>query len=192
MKKDNSVTAFNGRRELGIVEVNKDNRTVMFSASSEYPAIRQDAESGEIYYEVLSHNPEDVDLSRMTGAPILDNHDGDQIGVVESAEIRGGKMIVRARFGRSARAEEVFSDVVDGIRRNVSVGYMTTACIDEERAEDGRRVLRFKWQPCEVSIVGVPADPTVGIGRKLTIPTKTAKKRSKKIIVIKTKKGNKK
>ena len=69
-----------------------------------------------------------------------------------------------------ARAEEVFQDVIDGIRRNVSVGYL----IHEAQlvnTKDGLETYRVTdWEPFEVSIVSVPADPTVGVGRSAGPP----------------------
>ena len=76
--------------------------------------------------EVLDCSKSAMRQSRMkSGANLLCDHDTkDVVGVVESVSI-GADRVVRAvvRFGKSARAEEVFQDVIDGIRQNVSVGY---------------------------------------------------------------------
>jgi len=73
------------------------------------------------------------------------------------------------RFGRSDRAEEIFSDVKDGIRKHVSVGYLIhDALLVEQR--DGEDVWKItSWEPFEVSIVPVPVDINVGVGRNLEI-----------------------
>ena len=90
------------------------------------------------------------------------------MGVIESVEIgadRVGRAVVR--FGKSARAEEVWQDVKDGIRRNVSVGYMVHKAVLVE-SNDGQETYRVTdWEPFEISLVSVPADTTVGIGRSL-------------------------
>jgi HK97 family phage major capsid protein len=90
----------------------------------------------------------------------------DQIGVVEEVQIgadRVGRAVVR--FGRSTRAQEVFQDVQDGIRSHVSVGYLIHA-MKEDRSENGVEIMRaVDWEPLEVSMVSIPADPSVGIGR---------------------------
>lgn len=104
-----------------------------------------------------------------SGANLLCDHDmRDVVGVVESVEI-GADRVARAvvRFGKSARAEEVWQDVKDGIRRNVSVGYLIhKAVLVEQR--DGLETYRVTdWEPFEVSLVSVPADATVGVGRSL-------------------------
>jgi HK97 family phage major capsid protein/HK97 family phage prohead protease len=96
------------------------------------------------------------------------NHDTrSQCGVIESAEIREKKGYATVRFSKSPLGEEIFQDVKDGIRRLVSVGYRLTDNKKVEMQEDGgKETYRFmRWEPYEVSIVPVPADPTVGVGR---------------------------
>lgn len=102
-----------------------------------------------------------------SGANLLMDHDWkDVVGVVESVEI-GADRVARAvvRFGKSARAEEVWQDVRDGIRRNVSVGYIIHKAQLVE-TKDGLETYRVTdWEPFEISLVSVPADVTVGVGR---------------------------
>jgi HK97 family phage major capsid protein/HK97 family phage prohead protease len=105
-----------------------------------------------------------------SGANLLCDHDGrDVVGVVESVEIgadRVGRAVVR--FGKSVRAEEVWQDVLGGIRRNVSVGYMIHKAQLVE-TKDGQETYRVTdWEPFEVSLVSVPADASVGVGRSAT------------------------
>jgi HK97 family phage major capsid protein/HK97 family phage prohead protease len=142
------------------VAISREDRTMEFSFSSEYPVQR--------YFgnEVLSHDRSSVDLGRLSdGAPLLFNHDPDRvIGVVQSAWIDGEKKrgMVSVKFSRNAFAQEVMTDVADGVLRNVSVGYSINNL--EER---GDNFVATSWQPYEVSVVGIPADPTIGIGRTL-------------------------
>lgn len=116
--------------------------------------------------EVLSHDARAVDMTRLeNGAAVLVDHGGDQVGVVESARLEGGVLRGTIRFSQNARGQEVERDVRDGIRRNVSVGYFVNEAkrIDVREGTDVWQVTR--WQPAEVSIVSVPADYTVGVGR---------------------------
>ena len=104
-----------------------------------------------------------------SGANLLCDHDTkDVVGVVESVEI-GADRVARAvvRFGKSARAEEVWQDVRDGIRRNVSVGYLIHKAQLIETKEGLETYRVTDWEPFEVSMVSVPADATVGVGRSL-------------------------
>ena len=138
--------------------------TVELSFSSETPVDRGD------YREVLDHSPESVDLSRLNDGshPLLVNHDVNQVpGVVVRAWVGSDRRgHARVKFSRSALGREVLQDVSDGIRRLVSVGYRITKQLSRELV-DGVETVRFAWQPYEISIVSVPADPSVGIGRSL-------------------------
>lgn len=108
-----------------------------------------------------------------SGANLLCDHDArDVVGVIESVEI-GADRIGRAvvRFGKSARAEEVWQDVVDGIRRNVSVGYMIHKAKLIETGENTDTYRVTDWEPFEVSLVSIPADASVGVGRSAAAHT---------------------
>ena len=150
------------RREITAeIQADESARKVELSFSSELPVQR-----GE-YLEVLSHDPSDVDLSRLNDShPLLLNHDPErQIGVIENATVGGdkkGRAVVR--FSKSQLGDEIWNDVKDGIRRLVSVGYRRVKELSSE-VRDGMESVRFAWQPYEISIVSVPADATVGVGR---------------------------
>ncbi len=118
--------------------------------------------------EILDISATAMRLQRLLGgANLLCDHDmRDVVGVIESVSI-GTDSVARAvvRFGRSARAEEVWQDVVDGIRKNVSVGYLIHQAVLVE-TRDGLDTYRVTdWEPFEISLVSVPADATVGVGR---------------------------
>lgn len=161
---ENRVYFRSGRIDRAAID--EDQRTVELSFSSEKP-YRQ-------YFgtEILSHEKGAVDLSFIGGgtAPLLLGHyTGDQVGVVESAKIgadRKGRAVVR--FSKSQSAQEVFDDVVDGIRANVSVGYhIEKMVLEEEDDEQGRTYRATKWKPLEISLVAIPADDSVGVGRQM-------------------------
>ena len=121
--------------------------------------------------EILDMSPGSVDLTRLNGAhPLLLNHDpAQQIGVIERAWLdtdRKARAVVR--FSRSALGQEVFQDVQDGIRELVSVGYSIDDMVLESRNGDDATYRVTRWTPYEVSIVSVPADASVGVGRSLT------------------------
>ncbi|HEY5564230.1 MAG TPA: phage major capsid protein [Rhodothermia bacterium] len=146
------------------VALDKEKRTLEFPFSSEYPVDRWFGE------EILSHEVGSADLSRLNdGHPLLWNHKSDTvIGVVETAELRGDKRIwAKVRFSQNAKAQEVIQDIEDGILKNVSFGYQIKEMKLTKKADKGDQdqYTATKWLPFEVSIVSVPADPTVGIGR---------------------------
>lgn len=140
---------------------------VVFPLSSEFPVPRYDGD------EVLVHTPTAVDLSMLNGgsAPLLDNHrtHGDLsaiLGVIERAWLHQRRVYVQVRFSQRAAAQEILADLKDGIIRNVSVGYSRLK-IEHDEENDVYRVT--KWTPKEASLVTVPADPTVGVGRAATL-----------------------
>jgi len=150
----------------GAVDV--EARTVELAFSSETDSVER-----WFGIEVLGHDAGEVDLSRLNnGAPVLWMHDwADQRGVVESVRVDGdrvGRAVVR--FSRSPVGDQLFQDIADGIVTKVSVGYSVQGMrLVEER--DGVDVYRITaWTPYEISMVSVPADDTVGVGRALQIP----------------------
>ena len=151
--------------------IDKEARTVEIAFSSDEPYLRWWG------LEILGHKDGEVDMDFMASgmAPLLLQHyHGDQVGVIESARIdKDGKGRAVVRFSRSARGEEIFQDVIDGIRQPVSVGYQIEEMILIEQKEEGPDVYRVtRWRPFEASLVSVPADTTVGVGRSGDMPTK--------------------
>ena len=149
------------RAEATDFQVAEDDRTIEFPFSSEYPVARYFGE------EILSHERGAADLTRLNnGAPLLFNHDPDRvIGVVERGWIDEDKKrgYVSVRFSRNAFAQEILADVKDGVLRNVSFGYQ----IREMDQRSSGEFLATAWGVHEVSVVSIPADPTVGVGRAL-------------------------
>ncbi len=120
------------------------------------------------YLEILDHSPGSIRLERLrNGAPLLKDHDRTaQIGIIEKVDLQNRRLVVSARFGNSQVAADEAQDVADGIRRNVSVGYMVHRMELAEKRTSGPDVYRVTdWEPVEVSTVAIPADVSVGIGR---------------------------
>ena len=143
-------------------ELDGENRTVSIAFSSESPVERW------FGLEILDHASSSVRLGRLNnGAPVLVDHNSrDQVGVIESAAIdddRIGRAVVR--FGKSERATEIFNDVKDGIRTKISVGYRIHKMTLEDPSAEDERYRATDWEPHEVSIVSIPADDDVGVGR---------------------------
>lgn len=150
--------------DRGALDMEK--RTALLSFSSEMPVERW------FGVEVLDHSPGSCDLSRLNNAaPLLCDHEADdQIGVVEEARIEGGKGLAVVRFSKSEDGEKIWQDVIDGIRRKVSVGYRLTdnkkVVVTEYGGKENYRFM--SWQPFEISIVSIPADDSVGVGVRST------------------------
>lgn len=139
------------------------------SVSSEQPVERA-GYFGERWIEVLSHEESAIDFTRANGLPLLLDHDmTEQVGVVEALalDLAARKLNGTVRFSRAAKGQDVELDVADGIRQNVSIGYVVQEFTADGEV-DGVPVYRAtKWMPIEVSIVSVPADHTVGVGRAM-------------------------
>jgi len=147
--------------------IDEKNRRVRVGVSSESPVDRSFGR------EVLGHRAEDIDMEFMSSgtAPFLLDHDmTKQIGVIEEFKLdeTAKRTIAVVRFGKSALAQEVFEDVKDGIRMNISVGYKINKM--ERVSDDKGDYYRANWTPLEVSSVAVPADQSkaVGVGRSET------------------------
>lgn len=121
--------------------------------------------------EILGHKSEEVDLSWMTSgrAPLLVDHEvrvDSTVGVVSKAWVEGGRAKALVRFGQSTRAQEIKARVDAGELSNISVGYRIEEMQLVKSEKNGPSTYRAtKWKPHEVSLVAVPADPTVGVGR---------------------------
>lgn len=167
MTSEDQIRAVRGQKVERLFTVERDGadaerRTVWLSIASEEPYERWWG------VEVLDLGKRSIRDKRLkSGAPLLVGHDAaDQVGVVEDYEISSDKKLrILARFGKSARAEEVWQDVLDGIRRNTSVGYMIHDMVLEKQSEGQNTYRVTDWEPYEGSLVAVPADPTVGVGR---------------------------
>lgn len=138
-------------------------RTAVLAFSSEEPYQRWWG------VEILDHSPGAVDLTRLLATrPLLRDHNPDRlIGTIEAVTI-GEDRIGRAtvRFAKSADGEEAWQLVQDGILRNVSVGYQIDAMQLQSMDEAGLETYRVtRWTPYEISLVSIPADTTVGVGR---------------------------
>ena len=146
--------------ELSEKAVDESARRVKMAVSSEEPVQRS------FGMEVLEHSEDAIDLSFLNSgrAPLLLDHDPErQIGVVESVDLDGSARRLRAtvRFGKGALAREAFDDVVDGIKANVSIGY----AINKLERKDKDTYVAKSWRPVEASLVSIPADASVGVGR---------------------------
>jgi HK97 family phage prohead protease len=161
--------------ELDMSPINEDSRTVQIAISSEEPVERSFGK------EILDHTSEAIDLSFLASgrAPLLLDHDPEkQIGVIESVELdeQSRRLRAKVRFGKGELAREAFSDVVDGIRANISVGYAISKMEKDSRNGDTYRAKA--WKPVEASLVSIPADMTVGVGRSSEVSHKPVIKTS--------------
>lgn len=149
----------------------EDSHEIEMSFSSEEPVERWG------YEEVLDHSPGSVRLGqRQQNMPLLFNHNRDDlIGKVERVWLGDDRrQHCVARFAKTSRGAECEQMVRDGILTNVSFMYQ----IYDYREESKDHFRATDWEPFEVSLVTVPADPTVGVGRALSQTNKGENVRS--------------
>lgn len=158
-------------RESTIDNVDTDSRTVELSFSSETPYGRWFGD------EILCHDEECINLERFNNGlgTALFNHDrGAVVGHVERAWIENNRGKALVRFDEDDQSDTIFQKVQSGTLQGVSVGYSIKRyeVLDDKDSVSSNG--RFKgpdtyvvtdWEPLEISIVSVPADPTVGVGR---------------------------
>lgn len=156
--------AFRVERET----INETERTVEISFASENPVERW------FGFEVLEISDTACDLSRLNdgGAGLVNHNWDDQVSVVLKSWIDSATKKARCilKFSRSQRGEDIFQDIKDGIRRLVSVGYIVRKMVLQSAEGEVETYRVTDWLPYEVSMVSVPADTSVGVGRSLPNP----------------------
>ncbi len=162
-------------RELAIssiraVEGEGNERKFVLSFSSEEPYERFWGT------EILDHSEGAVDLARLNDIGcLLFNHNRDAvIGKVTRAWLEDSRGMAEVEFDSDPESERIYQKVASGTLKGVSVGYMIDTweeVLPNKQSSDGRFTgpadIARKWTPFEISIVSVPADPTVGVGRDL-------------------------
>ncbi len=173
-KNDTAIAGlqYRGFRDATAV-VDEQRRVVRVSFSSEHPYERGGFLS-EAWVEILGHAKDECDLSKLNaGAPILYNHlrgRADRLGKVERAWIEGGRGHAEIRISTRADVEDIWTDLSDDLLANVSVGYKILERKLIQENTDGPDEYRVtNWVPMEISLVDIPADHTVGVGRAFNL-----------------------
>lgn len=118
----------------------------------------------DTFYEELDVSPEAVRMDRLNnGAPFLAAHNqrslDSVLGVVERAWLDGGVGHATVRFTNREDAQGTVQDIVDGVIRNISVGYRVWTYREVESGADKIPVYRATdWEPMELSAVPIGFD----------------------------------
>lgn len=118
--------------------------------------------------ERLEHSEEAVDLSRAAaGLPILIGHNRRDlpIGRAENVRLEGKRLVADLRFSDRDEIKELKRDIDDGIITDLSVGYRILDYKEQRRKDKPPLITVTRWRLDEVSLVGVPADVSVGVNR---------------------------
>lgn len=145
-------------RDLRLKSTDDGRTSIALSASSDVALERA------FGTEILDHSPESVRMGRFDrgAVPILFNHNWDDpIGMIDRGALVDGRLEVEGHLFATARGQEV-AKMIEGGLRNVSIGYELR---EIREMPDGAGFIATDWEPYEVTIAPVPADPDVGIGR---------------------------
>lgn len=124
--------------------------------------------------EILEHTEQSVVLDRLNEiGVVLFNHNRDEVlGKVNRAWVEGKRGCAEIEFDSDERSEWAYQKVKNNTLKTTSVGYSVSSWEEVkagETSKDGRFTgpvsIAAKWTPLEISIVSVPADATVGVGR---------------------------
>ena len=162
-KKTHETPAFSLRAAVRPDSVDIENRTVELTWTTGAKGRRWSWDVGS-YMEELEVSDKAVRLDRLNnGAPLLGVHNQYELravlAVVERAWLADGEGHALVRFSKRDDADIVFKDVIDGILRNVSVGYAVHQYQLTEEEDDKLPTYRaVDWEPLEISLVPIGFD----------------------------------
>ncbi|WP_244648309.1 prohead protease/major capsid protein fusion protein [Ruminiclostridium herbifermentans] len=156
--------------DIAIREIKDEERRVRISFSSEQPVRRWFGQ------EILCHDAGSIDMTRINTIGVaLWNHNKDVvIGRIENAVCNDAEKKTYADiiFDTDEESERIYQKVKSGTLKGVSVGYSVDVWEEvapNKLSSNGRFVgpceVATRWSPYEISIVSVPADDSVGVGR---------------------------
>ena len=163
MRKTHETPAFSLRAAVRPESVDIENRTVELTWTTGAKGRRWSWDVGS-YMEELEVSDKAVRLDRLNnGAPLLGVHNQYELravlAVVERAWLADGEGHALVRFSKREDADVVFKDVIDGILRNVSVGYAVHQYQLTEEEDDKLPTYRaVDWEPLEISLVPIGFD----------------------------------
>lgn len=140
-------------------------RTVEVVAATGAPipmASRAPDGSFERWHEVLDMTG--GDLSRFVDAPVLEDHNASArrvVGRVVAARVVGDELHATIRISSADDVEPVWQRIADGTINKVSVGYRVHRY--EPDKSRPRTWIARAWQPLEISLVAIPADPNARV-----------------------------
>ncbi|WP_302360334.1 prohead protease/major capsid protein fusion protein [uncultured Megasphaera sp.] len=171
MKTINSMEIFQREGAIEPTGIKSGERTVTVSFASEEPYKRW------FGTEVLQVDETALELTRFSNGIgcVLYNHNRDDVvGRIDRAWIEQGKAYAEITFDDDEEAEKIYHKVKSGTLKGVSVGYIVNEYTEVKENESlvtphgeikGPCYVATKWEAMEISIVSVPADASVGVGR---------------------------
>lgn len=154
------------RADTSLSSFNAEARTVDITFASETPVRRRSWDTG-LFDEILTVNKAAIDTSRFENMALVDSHNTygleARLGSILPGTLRFERntAIVTAKISRNPKGELLFNDLADGHVLAASVGYRILEQVKTEAAPGGAATIRAtRWQPMEITICAVGADPT--------------------------------
>ena len=161
-----SLGSASGKESRAMSDENSQERFEL-SFSSETPYRRYDWWLEEDYDEILDHSDDAVDLTRLRDmGVVLYNHQRDAvIGRVLDVSISDKRGVATIEFDGDEQSQIIADKVRNGTLRGVSVAYSIDKTERVQKDDETPKLYIRHWTPMEISIVSIPADTTVGVGR---------------------------
>lgn len=165
-------------RELQVRQIDEAKNTIRVKVASSKPLLR--AGYWNPWYEQIALEQANMAFIESGNAPLLDGHDSrKQIGLIEDPALEPDgeyvNLVVTMRFFPEVpESMAAWEKVSSGFSRNVSIGWTRgTGDVDEitpsaDNGLDYTLVIYREPEIIEVSLVAIPADTEVGIGREVS------------------------
>jgi HK97 family phage major capsid protein len=152
--------------------VNREDGTFKVRSTTKHPVLREMiSRTGKVvqYYEVLSHDPANIDLSRVAegSVPFLLNHKQDiKFGDITEVEVvENTATYSTVKIGDMAK-QRVFDLIDSNMMTHVSIGGEKGKLVSRSM-DNGIPVLEFAWMYVDLSSTPTPADPNCHIVRSI-------------------------
>lgn len=121
--------------------------------------------------EILDHKGVKLDRLNDIGVVLFNHNRNDVIGKVVKAWVEENRCLAIIELDDDEFSNEIYKKVASGTLKGVSVGYSIDTWEKVEAGKSsadgfkGPAYIARSWTPFEISIVSIPADGTVGVGR---------------------------
>lgn len=147
-------TPFNRSVSFDVSRADQDKNSIPVVISTETPVLCRGIQ------QVLEHSTKSVIMDRVVsrGMALISKHGGEVVGRVRNVALRGKELAGEMFFSRSAKGQEFFHDVIDGIITDVSV----EGSILKRKIVDHIERVQL-WEPVNVAFAPAGADPNARV-----------------------------
>lgn len=140
---------------------------VRASTNNKFPrTIKRSNGTEQTYLEVLSHRPEDIDLSYIeagAGSLLLHHTDATKLGFIEEVEVRDNLCTIATVKFTDENIKRGMNLIKSNQYSHTSVGAKLNNIVRQYKDADGNMVVEFGWTMHEISLTPTPMDPNCHI-----------------------------